>query len=219
MSDTITLTEEQKLAIYQEMQAKEKARKDNEKKQRQTYEQVKDAQVKATFAKLQTVSSMLQLNKDEIFKEFQTILDMKKELYKLTEEEMLTQQSHTFTTTDGDVSIIIGNNIIDRWNETVSVGIEKVNLWLGQLAKDEKSAVLVDIIRDLMKPNKEGVLKANRILDLSKKASEIGDQELIEAVDMIRDSYRPVKTSTYIKAKYRDETGRDQFLALSMSAV
>lgn len=217
--DTLRLTPEQKNAIYLEMKAEEKARKESEKKERSTYEQLKDTLVKYTFTKLQTVSSMLQLNKEEIFKEFQTVLDMKKAIYKLTDEKMITQQSHTFTTTDGSVSIIIGQNVNDRWDETVSAGLEKVNQWLGKLAKDEQSAVLVSLIRDLMKPNKDGVLKANRILDLSKKASEIGDQELIEAVDLIRDAYRPEKTSTYIKAKYKDEMGKDQFLALSMSSV
>ena len=66
-------------------------------------------------------------------------------------------------------------------------GIDKVNDWLGKLAKDDESAILVGFIRDLLKPNKDGVLKANRVLELSKKADEIGDKELIEAVKIIRD--------------------------------
>jgi len=117
------------------------------------------------------------------------------------------------------MSIIIGHNVIDRWDETVSAGVEFVNKWLNSLAKDDESAVLVDMIRDLMKPDKEGQLKANRVLELAKKADEIGNADLKEGVRIIRDAYRPAKTSTFLKAKYKDELGRDQWLPLSMSAV
>jgi len=47
----------------------------------------------------------------------------------------------------------------------------------------------------------------------------MGDKELIDAVNFIRDQYRPVKTSTYVKVKYTDEEGRTKWLPLSMSAV
>jgi len=77
----------------------------------------------------------------------------------------------------------------------------------------------VGMVRDLLKPNKEGVLKANRVLDLTRKADELGDPELIEAVKIIRDSHRPDRTSTYVKAMYKDEKGERQYLGLSMSSV
>ena len=219
MIDLSKLSPEEKAAIREEILAEERADKDQQKKEKETYEQIKDLQVRATFKELQKVSDLLTVNKEKVFDDFKTILRMKKELYHLSDEKMAVQQSHTFTTHDGSMSIIIGHNIIDRWNETVSVGIGKINEWLTKLAKDDESAKLVGFIRDLMKPNKEGALKANRVLDLSKKAAEIGDKELIIAVDLIRDAYRPERTSTFIKAKYKDDDGRDQFLALSMSAV
>lgn len=217
--DIRTLSEEQKAQLLMQLASEERARKDKQKRERAAYEQLKDAQVRATFKELQRISSQLELAKQKVFDDFEVVLRMKKELFDLSDERMLTQESHTFTTTDGEVSIIIGHNVIDSWDETVSIGIERVNSWLKKLAKDEESAVLVGLIRDLLKPNKDGVLKANRILDLSKKAAELGDRELIEAVELIRDAYRPTRTSTYVKAKYLDEHGRKQWLALSMSAV
>lgn len=217
--DISVLTTDQRAKLLAELEAEQRAEKENRRKELEAYEQLKDAQVKATFKELQNISSSLELAKQKIFDEFDLLLKMKKELFGFTEERMLSQESHTFTTSDGTVSIIIGHNVIDSWDETVRVGIERVNKWLGKLAKDEESAVLVGLIRDLLKPNQDGVLKANRILDLSKKASELGDRELIDAVELIRDSYRPTRTSTFVKARYIDDRGQKKWLALSMSAA
>ena len=217
--DIDQLTAEEKSNLKAQLEAEEKTEKDRVKRERETYEQIKNAQVLTTYKQLQEISSNLELAKQKVFENFQAILKMKQELFNLTEEKMLTQESHTFTSTDGAVSIMIGHNVIDNWDETVSVGIEGVNQWLNKLIQDENSAMLVGLIRDLMKPNKDGALKANRILDLSKKAAEIGDKELIRHVDMIRDAYRPTKTGTFVKVRYVDEQGQKQWLALSMSAA
>lgn len=217
--DLKNLTADEKAQLKAQLDAEEKAAKERQKRERQNYEQIKDAQIKTTFKTLSRISSELENSKTNVFGEFKAILELKQDLFELSDEQMLTQESHTFTTTDGSVSIIIGHNVIDGWDETVSVGIEKVNQWLSKLAKDDESAMLVGLIRDLMKPNKDGMLKASRVLDLSKKASEIGDKELISAVDIIRDSYKPVKTGTFVKARYIDDNGAKQWLPLSMSAV
>lgn len=213
------LTPEQKASLKAQLEAEERAEKDRKRMERNTYEDLRNAQVLSTFKQLQKISSELELAKQRVFDEFSALLKMKQELFELTEEQMLSQGSHTFTSADGEVSVVIGHNVIDRWDETVSVGVERVNEWLKGLARDENSSMLVGMIRDLMKPNKEGVLKANRILDLSKKAAEIGDKDLIEAVDLIRDAYRPAKTSTYVKAKFKDDNGQTRWLPLGMSAV
>lgn len=217
--DIAKLSSEQKQQLMAQLEAEERQKRERQKREREIYEQLKDSQVRATFKELQQISSHLERAKQKVFEDFEAILKMKKELFELTDDRMLSQESHTFTTADGEISIIIGHNVIDSWDETVSIGIERVNSWLKKLAKDEESAVLVGLIRDLLKPNKDGVLKANRILDLSKKASELGDQELIDAVELIRDAYRPTRTSTYVKARYMDANGQKQWLALSMSAV
>lgn len=213
------LTQEERAQLLLQLEAEERAAKEKRRKELEAYEQLKDTQVRATFKELQNISSSLEVAKQRVFDDFELLLQMKKELFGLSEERMLSQESHTFTSADGSVSIIIGHNVIDSWDETVKVGIDRVNKWLSKLAKDEESAVLVGLIRDLLKPNKDGVLKASRILDLSKKAAELGDRELIEAVELIRDSYRPTRTSTYVKARYIDTRGQKQWLALSMSSV
>jgi len=210
------LTPEQKAEIKAQLAAEEAAEKARAKQQRSDYEALKEAQINETFTALTNVSTMLEKVKDEVFKQFSSVLDMKQELYGLTDVQMELQQSHTFTTTDGGKSIIIGSNVIDNWSDDVRVGVDKVNAWIEKKIADDQSR---EIIRELLKPDKDGYLKANRILDLSRKANEMGDKELIDAVNFIRDQYRPVKTSTYVKVKYTDEEGRTKWLPLSMSAV
>lgn len=214
--DFTKLSSEQKKQLREQMEAEQRAEKEAAIKMRADYEQLKNEQVLASFKRLQNVSSALTEEKVDVYNQFGSLLAMKKELYKLTEAQMDMQQSHTFTSADGRISIIIGSNVIDRWSDDVNVGIERVNAWIDSKIADPKDR---GTVRALMKTNSEGVLKASRILDLAKHANERGDKELIEAVDFIRDQYRPEKTSTYVKAKYKDDNQKWQWLALSMSAV
>lgn len=210
------LTAEQKAEIKRQLEAEEAAEKARAKQQRSDYESLKEIQVNETFTQLLKVSAMLENAKADVFKQFTSLLKIKQEIYGLTDKQMELQQSHTFTTSNGDKSIIIGANVIDNWSDDVRIGIEKVNAWIESKIDDEDSR---EIIRTLLKPDKDGVLKANRILDLSRKAAEMGDKELIAAVDFIRDQYRPVKTSTFVKVRFIDEDGKMNWLPLSMSAV
>jgi hypothetical protein len=219
MIDLKTLTPEQKEELKQQMIAEEKAEKEAAKKLKADYESLKNSQVNETFSMLRDVSGALYAAKGTVFDQFKALLSMKQELYGLSDEAMGLQQSHTFTSEDGKVSIIIGSNVIDDWSDDLPVGIGRVTAWIDKLAYDARTEQMVGIIKDLLKPNKDGILKANRILDLAKKADEIGDKELIDAVNFIRDQYKPRKTSTYVKAKYLDDNQVWQWLPLSMSAV
>ncbi|MBK9292589.1 MAG: DUF3164 family protein [Bacteroidetes bacterium] len=217
--DTTNLSLDEKKRLMAELERELRAEEERRKKEKQAYEALRDRTVRHVFKKLEKTSEQLLKTKNEAFESFETLLKLKKDLYQVGDDRWQNQQSHTFTTDDGQLSIIIGHNVIDRWDETVSAGVELVNQWLGTLAKDDESAVLVDMIRDLLKPSKDGQLKASRVLELSKKADEINDPLLLEGVRIIRDAYRPAKTSTFIKAKSKDELGRDVWLPLSMSAL
>jgi len=210
------LTAEQKKALREQMEQEERAEREKENKTREDYLALKEEQINVSFRFLQTLSLNLEEIKIDIFNQFGAILAMKKELYKLTDEQMELQQSHTFTNKANDKSLIIGSNAIDGWTDDVNIGIQGINDWIDAKITDPDDRA---IIRTLLKPNKDGVLKANRVLELSNEAHKRGDAELIKHVDFVQSQYRPVKTSTYVKAKYKDANGVWQWLALSMSAV
>lgn len=214
--DYSKLTPEQKEELRKQLETEEQQKKEAAVKLRQDYEDLKSKQVNETFDVLKEISDDLEYVKVEIFNEFGAVIGMKAELYKLTPDDLEVQQSHTFTNAENNKKIIVGTNVIDRWSDDVGIGIEKVNKWIDSKVTNPEDR---KTIRALLKPNKVGILKANRVLDLSKHAAERGDKELIEAVDFIRDQYRPEKTSTYVKAKYLDANGIWQYLPLSMSAV
>jgi hypothetical protein len=214
--DINQLTAEQKQQLREQFEEEERAAKATAQKQRDYYEILKDEQVQATFKRLQNLSSTLEEEKIDIFNQFGSLIAMKKDLFHLSDEQMDLQQSHTFTNKSVDKSIIIGANVIDRWSDDLNIGIARISEWLDKHIEEDQSR---EIIRALLRPDSNGILKANRILDLSKKAAEIGDKELIEAVNFIRDQYRPAKTSTYVKAKFLDSNRQWQWLALSMSAI
>jgi len=109
--------------------------------------------------------------------------------------------------------------VVDGWDtDLANAGISGVNDWLAKRITEE-SKPFIDIIRDLLKPNKDGLLKAPRVLELHNQAEKIGDRELIEKVSMIKEAYRPAKTTTFVKAKFKDADGNNKWLSLSMSAV
>lgn len=214
--DFTKLSPEEKQALREQLEAEEKARKEATVKLREDYQAIKEQQVNETFDKLTKLSTDMEVEKVDIFNQFGSLIAMKKEIYNLTDDQLELQQSHTFTTDDGNRSIILGSNVIDRWTDDVNIGINGVKSWIEKGIADERSKGL---IRAFLKPNKDGQLKASRVLEMAQEAAKIGDKELIEHIDFIRDQYRPMKTSTYVKAKYKDSNNQWQWLALSMSQV
>jgi hypothetical protein len=217
--DVTKLSPEEKAQLLEVLAEEQRAEDKRKRDAKKNYEQQRDKTIRTVFKKLERLSDQILKTKQNCFDSFDDVLNKKRELFSIDDERWNFQQSHTFTTEDGKFTVIIGHNVIDSWDDTVEQGIEYVNKFLTKLAVDKESAVLVDMIRDLLKPNKDGQVKASRVLDLTKRADEIGDKDLSEGVRIIRDAYKPAKTSTYLKAKYKDELGRDIYLPLSVSAV
>lgn len=211
------LTEDQKKALWEEMKLQEREKKILKQLEREAYIAIKDELVTDNFARLEGISEGLKSVKSQIFDGFQVLLNLKQQLYSISEDQMSKQLSHTFTLENGNKSIMLGQNVVDGWDtELAGVGVAKVNEWLASKLTDDNK-MLVDMIRDLLRPSKEGVLKANRVLELAKRAREQGDEQLIDAVNMLQDAYRPVTTTTFVRAKFRNEQGQDEWLKLSMS--
>lgn len=214
--DLKKLSAEDKRALMEQLAAEEREKREAEQKLKEDYVALKNMQVHETFDRLKDVSAGLENEKRDVYEQFQVLIDMKMELFGLTDADIEMQQSHTFTNNAGDKSIVLGSNVVDGWTDEVGIGIDGVNKWIDQRITDPKSHGL---LKAMLKPNKDGVLQANRVLDMSKEARKIGDKELIDWVVFIQEQWRPVKTSTYVKAKWKDANGHWQWLALSMSAV
>lgn len=214
MVDINDLKPDQLAELERQFEAKKRAEAERMKREKMSYTHLKDVTVEKVFARLQKASVELENLKAELYNEFDALLNLKSHLYGIKD----TQQSHNWTNTDGTVTIITGFNTIDAWDDTKSVGIAKVNEWLDNQVTDDNKK-FVSLIRELLKPTEKGDLKANRILDLQNQADIIGDKELIDAVKILRESHRTVRSATYIRAEYKDANGERRRLPLSMSSV
>lgn len=213
--DLSKLTKEQKEELFAKLQADKKAEAEQKEQDRETYKNLKDEAVRDIFWQLKELSQMMIDMKGVVFNRFDTIIEMKDDLYKTKSD----RQSDTFTTEDGSVSIKLGNRVYEGWDDTVDVGVQKVKEYLKTLAKDEESANLVDTVMRLLSKDRKGNLKANKVLELQQLATKSRNEEFIEAIQIIRDAYRPVPSCQFIEVRYKDENGKEVSLPLSMSAI
>jgi hypothetical protein len=219
MEDSKIKLEELTVAELAQLEAQLEARKKDALKKiqddRETYKKLVNENVNDLWDKLERVSDLMTATKSLVFSSFEKALELKKEAYSVKDD----QQSHTFTTEDGKRSITIGHRLVDRYDETVTAGISKVKEYVKSLAKDDDSAALVETILGLLKPNKDGVLKASRVLELKKLANKVNNADFTDGLRIIEEAYRPAKTCQFVSVKYKDDNGVEKTLPLSMSAI
>ncbi len=212
------LSKEEKAAFKAKFIAEERAERERIKQDKDAYKSIQDEFVEKFFPKLVDVSDKLTIAKTELFEAARTIIDLKKSVYNITDEELENQQSHSLSNADYSKTIIIGHNITDGWDPDLSAaGLSKVNSWFTKQANNDNQQFL-NMARNLLKPNRDGIMKAPRVLELRNEADKIGDPELIEGVTMISEAYIAKKSTTFVKAKIKTADG-EIFLNLSMSTA
>lgn len=215
MMNIENLSKEQLAELEAQIESRKKSDAEREMREREAYKQLVDSTVRSNVKKLQQLSSEMLRLKAEVFKEFSSLIAAKNELYKTKTD----RQSDTFTTSDGKMSIVLGNRINEGWDDTVEAGIAKVKEYLATLAKDDNSAALVETVMSLLAKNRKGALKANKVLELERLAVKSQDKDFIDGINIIKDAYRPVPTCQFIRVLTKDETGKEQSLPLSLSAM
>lgn len=184
----------------------EKAKKEAaelRKQQRETYQELVNDELAAAIPELRVLSEQIKTTKDTLFSNFRTVLDMKADVVGFKEDG---QYSHTFTNTDSSLRLTLGVNTVDGWTDMAETGIGMVRRYLESLATDDKSKALVNAVMRLLSKDRQGNLNASKVLQLQKMAEESEDDQFIEAVKIIRESYQPTETRRYIRAQYRDES-------------
>lgn len=208
------LTPAQIAQLEQQIEARKKADNDRLKSEREAYKDLVNKTVREQIIDLQTVNNMLMLVKAQVFGSFASLIQLKNELYGIKTG----QQSHTFTDDAGN-SISIGFRVIDRFDDTLDMGIAYVRKYIDSLAVDEKTSHLVDKLNNLLKKDAKGNLKPNRVLDMQNMAEEENDENLRKGVEIIRASYKPVRSAIFIEAEVPDALGASKAVALSITSA
>lgn len=212
----VAMTEEEReqfeaFKVAQEREKVLQRRKEN----REAYSQLVDEQVEMAVEELSELSAQISAVKHTIMTNFTEVLKMKAEVMNLTKQEG--QFSHTFTTSDSKARLTLGVNTIDAYRDTVEDGVAMVKEYIESLAKDDNSRALVNAVMRLLAKDQKGTLKASRVLQLRKMAEETGNEQFIEGVRIIEESYQPTVTKQYIKAEVRGDNGEWVSIPLSVT--
>lgn len=208
------LSEEEKDALLKELQAEQEKQQNKIKEDRKAYKNLVNEIVPGLFAELVIVSASLSEVKTKVYQSLKTLVQMKGDLYGKDTDQF----SHSFTTEDG-LTLIIGRRYNDGWDDTVTAGIKKVHDFLEGLGKDDNSKALVKTILQLLSKDKTGNLKASRVLQLKKLAEEVKNPDFTDAINIIQDAYRPVKTKEFVTVRYKDNNGVSVDLPLDISSA
>ena len=213
--DITKLTPEQRAELKAQLEAEERAERARVEAERETYKQLVDAAVKSSVRKLQALSTEMMRVKQEVFAEFETVIRMKNDLFKVK----IDRRSDTFTTDDGTMTLTLGNRTNEGWDDTVEAGIAKVKEYLATLARDDNSAALVETVMGLLAKDRKGALKANKVLELERLAVKSQDKDFLDGINIIKAAYRPVPTCQFISVETKDEKGNATPLPLSLAAM
>ncbi|MGL5228760.1 MAG: DUF3164 family protein [Bacteroidales bacterium] len=185
-----------------------------EKVDRQAYKDIVDETIKKLIPDLIKLSDDLSKAKNKVYDAFDSILEMKSDLFGVNAE----QKSHQFSDASGNV-IRIGYRMNENYDDTVDVGVEKVKAYLSTLAKDAESASLVNTVMRLLSKDRQGNLRASRVIELEQIAIESKNSDFLEGIGIIKQAYKPKRSCRFVEASIRDEEGKEKSIPLSMSTV
>lgn len=213
--DLSGLTPEQLDSLSREVLRVRREKEQRGRDERRAYKVIASDIVEESIPKLLAVSAELMRVKREVYGDFATALNLKRELYRTPDG----QYNNTFSNLGQTFRIRLGDRLTDSYDDTANEGIEIVKGYIASLASDEKTGRLVGLVMRLLSRDQKGSLKASRILQLGKLADESGDERFIDGVRIIRDAYRPQQSKTFITAERRDEHGVWHPIPLSVTEV
>ena len=113
------MTAEEKEILRKQLLEEDRQKKAERKVKVDAYKNLVDETVINEIDKIKNISAQIMMLKKEVFDDFKSILELKAELYGVKDN----QQSHTFTTSDGKISITLGYRMLDSFDDTVHAGI------------------------------------------------------------------------------------------------
>lgn len=210
---TMSAAELAEFEAFKAAQAAKRA-KDERKQNLDTFNAMIDEQIACAIPELKDISEQLSTVKKTVFENFRALLDMKKDIMKMTKDG---QRSHTFTSSDGQSRIELGFYQLDNYKDTVNDGIALVKDYITSLAETDETKALVDMVLKLLSKDQKGNLKASRVLQLRQIAEQINNDRFTEGVEIIMNSYAPIASKQFIRAFIKGEDGEWLPIPLSIT--
>ncbi|PID89543.1 MAG: hypothetical protein CSB01_01445 [Bacteroidia bacterium] len=217
LNEPIQLTAEER-AEFEAFKAHKKAQQEAQRRkdERATYKKMVDNELETTMKELISLSEQLYAFKQKVYENWHSILEIKAEMLEM-EGKSKVRKSNTFTHSNGKLRLVLGNNRIDSYNDLAEDGIQMVKDYISSLASDEKSGMLVTAVLDLLSKDKNGTLKASRVLKLDQMAEESNNEQFKEGVRIIKEAYSPLDSKQYVRAWVKDEKNEWRPVPLSVT--
>lgn len=190
-------------------------------------------QLPELMADLKEASDKLAAVKLKVFTVGKHLLELKYKAYgiKPSRSKYLDEQrSHVFSNSAD--SITIGFNVNEGWTDDVDVGVEKISHFLQNIKtksllqagdEDQKDAdninALVDLVFSLLRRNKNGNINLSAVAKLEDMVSKFNNSEFTDGVNILKASFKPVKTAWFIEASTKNGINGTENIPLSMTAV
>lgn len=207
------LTPAQRKALLRQLEKEQAKENALLKETRKTYKEKVDKVVPDLFKALQKLSNQISEAKTKVYGSLEGLITEKSEAYQRKDEP----QSHSFTSLDGKQTITIGYRVNDGWDDTVDVGIGKVAEFIKAMGKDKNSKALVETILQLLSKDSKGNLKASRVLQLQKLSEEINNPLFTDAINIIKEAYKPVQSKQFVSVRFKNDRGESVDLPLSIT--
>lgn len=205
--DVTKMSAEERRALMEELAKQEKESKEQVKADKKAYKELSAQFVEQNIGKCLNVRKLMERVTDELFNDYQSILDLKISAYG---DKVKGFASHTSTAPDGSESITVGWNTVITFDGTEEQGIEKIKNVMASLSgDDERVEILSEIINVFLGKNKKtGQLNPAKIIELNTMRDRINSEEFNEGLDIIIAAQIVTRTTMTVSGyKIEDDEG------------
>lgn len=203
------LNKEQLDALMKQAEERRLAEEAKKREDKEAYLGLVDEAILQSIPELKEISEKMLRAKAKVFDRFKKLIEIKESLYKVKDN----QQTHTFTTQDGKLTLCLGSRTVNDYDSTLGSGIEKIKKYISTFDADNE---LTEVVNHLLKLDKNGNLKPSRVMELAQLANKIDNTDFKEGVAIIQQAYQPRATCQFVTACENKETGKE-YIPLSMS--
>lgn len=203
------LNKEQLDALMKQAEERRLAEDAKKREDKEAYLGLVDEAILQSIPELKEISEKMLQAKAKVFERFKKLIEIKESLYKVKDN----QQTHTFTTQDGKLTLCLGSRTVNDYDSTLGSGIEKIKKYISTFDADNE---LTEVVNQLLKLDKNGNLKPSRVMELAQLANKIDNTDFKEGVAIIQQAYQPRATCQFVTVCENKETGK-KYIPLSMS--
>lgn len=191
------LTQEQKKKLKEQLEAEEKAKKEQRIKDKKLLKSLEDSFVVDNIDFFIDQRGTLEDKILMLFKDIETIIDLRAQVYS---NKKRTQDSHTFTLNDGSSSIKIGWNVRPSFNGTEAEGIVKIKEYMSSLAGEtENEKILMEFLNVALKTDVQGNYNPKKVRELNSMREKANSKLFSEGMDIVNAALHDIRTSRYVR--------------------